>query len=121
MTPQEEGARKRRLVSIDASIPHDLVGVPENSRATLKGFEWLQGGLTDPAVNAKVKGHRGIAEKLDCTLAQLAIAWCAKNPRVSTVITGASSVEQVKENLKALKIVSKLTPDVLKTIDAAIA
>ena len=68
--------------------------------------------LTDPERNEKVRGLAGVAEELDCTLAQLAIAWCAKNPHVSTVITGASRVEQVHENLGALDVLPKLTDDV---------
>ena len=58
-----------------------------------------------------------IARDLGATTAQLAIAWVAKNPHVSTVITGASSVKQLKDNLKAAEIIAKLTPDVLKRID----
>jgi voltage-dependent potassium channel beta subunit len=64
-----------------------------------------------------VEGLKPIAEKLGCSLAQLAIAWCAKNPRVSTVITGASRVEQVHENFKALEVIPKLTPEVLEEIE----
>ena len=95
-----------------------LDGVPEGSRATLPGYEWLGDLLTDPERNEKVRGLQSIAEELDCTLAQLAIAWCAKNPHVSTVITGASRVEQVHENLAALDVVPKLTDDVMARIDA---
>ena len=62
-----------------------------------------------------------IAKELDCSLAQLAIAWCAKNPHVSSVITGASRVEQVHENLAALEVMPKLTDEVLGRIDAAFA
>jgi aryl-alcohol dehydrogenase-like predicted oxidoreductase len=58
-----------------------------------------------------------IAEELDCTMAQLAIAWCLKNPNVSTVITGASNQKQVIENMKALDLVEKLTDDVMEKID----
>jgi aryl-alcohol dehydrogenase-like predicted oxidoreductase len=77
--------------------------------------------LTDADRNAKVRALQSIAKELDCTLAQLAIAWCAKNPHVSTVITGASRVEQVHENLAALDVLAKLTDDVLARIDAAVA
>ena len=94
-----------------------LDGVPEGSRATLPGYEWLADLLTDPERNEKVRGLRSIAEELDCTLAQLAIAWCAKNPHVSSVITGASRVEQVHENLGALDVLAKLTDDVMARID----
>jgi voltage-dependent potassium channel beta subunit len=94
-----------------------LDGVPEGSRATLPGYEWLRNLLTDPGRNEKVRSLRSIAEELDCSLAQLSLAWCAKNPHVSTVITGASRVEQVHENLGALDVLPKLTDDVLARID----
>ena len=88
-------------------------GVPEDSRAALPGYEWLRDLLTDPARNAKVRDLATVAERLECTLSQLAIAWCAANPNVSSVITGASRVEQVHENLGAKAVLPKLTPDVL--------
>jgi len=91
-------------------------GIPEGSRATLPGYEWLKDVLTDEARNAKVKELAGIADELDCTLSQLALAWCAKNPNVSTVITGASRVEQVQENMGALDVLPKLTDDVMARI-----
>ena len=69
-----------------------LDGVPEGSRATLPGYEWLRNMLTDPERNQKVRSLESLAKELGCTLAQLAIAWCARNPHVSTVITGASRV-----------------------------
>src|SRR6202158_829362 len=93
-------------------------GIPEGSRATLPGYEWLQGMLHDPRRNKKVKAFKELADKLECTLAQLALAWCAKNPHVSTVITGASRVEQVHENMKALDVIPPLDEEVLKQIDA---
>ena len=62
-----------------------------------------------------------VARELGCSLAQLALAWCARNPRVSTVITGASRVSQVQENMKAVAVIPKLTPQVLERIDAATA
>lgn len=91
-------------------------GIPEGSRAALPGYEWLRKHLTDPEKITKVKRLQPIAEALGCTLAQLSIAWCVKNPRVSTVITGASRVEQVYENLKALEIVPLLTDEVMTQI-----
>jgi aryl-alcohol dehydrogenase-like predicted oxidoreductase len=93
-----------------------LDGVPEGSRATLPGYEWLKGLLTDRERNEKVRSLQAIAKELDCSLAQLAIAWCAKNPHVSTVITGASRVDQVHENLGALEVLPKLTDDVLSAV-----
>lgn len=95
-------------------------GVPDDSRATLPGYEWLRDALTDQDRNAKVVKLADIAGRLDCTLAQLAIAWCASNPRVSTVITGASRVEQVHENLAALDVLDRLTPDLLAEIEGAV-
>ncbi len=92
-------------------------GIPDGSRAALPGYEWLQGMLTDERRNKKVKAFKEVADGLGCTLAQLALAWCAKNPRVSTVITGASRVEQVHENMKALEVIPLLDDDVLKKID----
>jgi voltage-dependent potassium channel beta subunit len=93
--------------------------VAADSRAGLPGYEWIKANVTDPAQNAKVRNLLPIAEELGCTLAQLSIAWCAANPRVSTVITGASRVSQVEENMKALDVLPLLTPDVLKRIDRA--
>jgi voltage-dependent potassium channel beta subunit len=95
-------------------------GVPEGSRATLPGYEWIRDLVTDPARNAVVRRLRDIATELDCTLAQLAIAWCAANPNVSTVITGATRPEQVEENLAALPVIDRLTPEVLARIDAIV-
>jgi voltage-dependent potassium channel beta subunit len=96
-------------------------GVPEGSRATLEGYEWLRDQVTDPAKNAKVRALRDVADDLGCTLAQLAIAWCAANPDVSTVITGASRPEQVSENMVALDVLDRLDDDVMARIDAAVA
>ena len=91
-------------------------GIPDGSRASLPGYEWLRDSLTDPARNAKVTELVAVAERLDCTLSQLAIAWCAANPHVSSVITGASSVEQVRENMGAKRVLAALTPEVLAEI-----
>jgi aryl-alcohol dehydrogenase-like predicted oxidoreductase len=94
-------------------------GVPSDSRGAIERMKFLVPSLTDKAKNAAVSELEPIAKDLGCTLAQLAIAWCAKNPRVSTVITGASRVAQVKENLKAKDVIAKLTPQVMDRIDAA--
>jgi voltage-dependent potassium channel beta subunit len=95
-----------------------LDGVPDGSRAMLDGYGWLKSMLTDPATNAAVRELKSVADELDCTLSQLAIAWCAHNPRVSTVITGASRVEQVRENLAAIDVLPLLTDDVVARMDA---
>ncbi|WP_114591575.1 potassium channel beta subunit family protein [Euzebya pacifica] len=94
-----------------------LDGVPEGSRATLPGYEWLQKMLTNEKTNAKVRELKTVADDLGCTLAQLSIAWCAKNPNVSTVITGASRPEQVTENMKALDVLADLDDEVMTRID----
>ena len=92
-------------------------GVPADSRADLPGYEWLRDRITDPAGIAVVKALAPVADDLGCSMAQLAIAWCVKNPNVSTVITGASRAAQVDENLKALEVVPKLTVDVMERIE----
>ena len=97
-----------------------LDGIPEGSRGALKGYEWLQKDLVNPGHAAKVRALMTVAESVGCTLAQLAIAWCVKNPHVTTVITGASRASQVSENLKALDVVPKLTPEVMARIEAAL-
>jgi voltage-dependent potassium channel beta subunit len=94
-----------------------LDGIPADSRAALPGYEWLADRLTDADANATVKELVAIADRLDCSVSQLAIAWCAANPNVSTVITGASRAEQVEENLGAMDVLPKLTDDVLAEID----
>jgi len=95
-------------------------GVPAGSRAALKGYEWLAERIVDPAKIAKVRQLVPIARDLDCTLAQLALAWCIKNPRVSTVITGATRPEEVIENMKAQDVAPRLTAEVLSRIDAVV-
>jgi voltage-dependent potassium channel beta subunit len=94
-----------------------LEGVPEGSRATLPGYGWLRDRLTDPEANRRVRELKQVADDLGVSLSQLSIAWCASNPHVSTVITGASRVEQVRENLGALDALARLTPDVRARID----
>jgi voltage-dependent potassium channel beta subunit len=93
-----------------------LEGIPDGSRASLPGYEWLKEELTNRARNEKVRTLRDVADELDCTLSQLSIAWCARNPHVSTVITGASSADQVRENMGALDVLPKLDDDVLARI-----
>jgi voltage-dependent potassium channel beta subunit len=95
-------------------------GVPPGSRATLPGYEWLRDYVTDPEANRKVRALKTIADELGATLAQLALAWCASNPHVSTVITGASRVQQVNENLAALDVLDRLTPEVLNRIESVV-
>jgi voltage-dependent potassium channel beta subunit len=96
-------------------------GIPQNSRAALEGNDWLQDDVTDEEKLVKVQALDPIASELGCTLAQLALAWCLKNPYVSTVITGASRVEQVQENMKASEVARKLTPEITERIDSIFA
>jgi voltage-dependent potassium channel beta subunit len=95
-------------------------GIPKDSRLGLPGMEWLKDVLTAPR-NEAVKRLSSIAQALGATTAQLALAWCARNPNVSTVITGASRPEQLKENLKALDVLPKLTSGVLAKIEEAVS
>ena len=98
-----------------------LEGIPKGSRLDLEGYEWLRKqfeGEEAQLKNEKVRQLMPIAEELGCTMAQLALAWCLKNPNVSTVITGASRPSQVEENMKALDVVDELTADVMDRIEA---
>lgn len=92
-----------------------LDGVPEGSRAENVG--WLRDALTDEGANAKVRRLKEIADDIGCTLAQLAIAWTASNPNVSSVITGASRVAQVHENMDALDVMTDLTEERIEAIE----
>ena len=94
-----------------------LEGIPEDSRGTLAGFEWLRPNFEDSRSNEKVRALKAIADDLGCPLAQLAIAWCACNPNASTVITGASRVEQLKENLRSLDMLERLDDEVMWRIN----
>jgi voltage-dependent potassium channel beta subunit len=97
-----------------------LDGIPEGSRASLPGYGWLGERLGDKTANDQVRRLVPIADELGCTLSQLAIAWCAANTDVSTVILGASRVEQVQENLGALDVLGRLDGDLLDRIDRAL-
>ena len=95
-------------------------GIPKDSRAALQGYEWLREDLESDEWRQrieKVKELTKLARELGCSMAQLALAWCLKNPDVSTVITGASRKEQVIENMKALGVAQQLTPDVMEGIE----
>ncbi|HVM10521.1 MAG TPA: aldo/keto reductase [Acidimicrobiales bacterium] len=95
-------------------------GVPEGSRAALQGYGWLKDRVTDADLNAKVKELKAIADELNCSVGQLAIAWCAANPNVSTVILGASRLEQLRENLGAVDVIARIDDDVKNRIEAAV-
>lgn len=92
-------------------------GIPADSRGAMENMGFLREQLTDRAKNEAVAQLETLARELGGTVAQLAIAWCAKNPNVSTVITGASRVGQLQGNLKAAELLPRLTPDVLARID----
>lgn len=99
-------------------------GIPADSRMNLPGYEWLRDRLQSERGQqqlAAVRELAAIADELGTSLPKLAIAWCLKNPNVSTVITGASRPEQVVENMQAMDVVPQLTDDVLKKIDDAIS
>ena len=95
-------------------------GVPEGSRAALEGYEWLRDRLTDADALGRVEALRPIAERLGCTMSQLAIAWCTRHPMVSSVITGASRVEQVRENFESLQVMEALDDAIAEEMVAAI-
>ncbi len=98
-------------------------GIPEDSRMNLPGYEWLRKMLTSEEGQKRLQSVKElvpIAEELGTTMPKLAIAWCLKNPNVSTVITGASKVSQVEENMKALEVVPQLTDDVMEKIEAVL-
>lgn len=96
-----------------------LEGIPAGSRGALAGYEWLHEKLTDADLNAKVRALKDVADGLGCSLAQLAIAWCAHNPQVSSVITGASRPSQVVENMAAVEVLRRLDDETLQRIEAA--
>lgn len=87
-------------------------GIPEGSRGALAGYEWLRDRLSDDAAIARVERLRPIADRLGCSMAQLAIAWCTRHPMVSTVITGASRPDQVRDNFAALEVIGAITDEV---------
>ena len=93
-------------------------GPAEGTRATLKDYDWLKEQI---ARDVKLRGPKveelgAIAKELGLSLAVFSIAWCLKNPNVSTVILGASKVPQLVENLQAVDAQEKLTPDVMKRV-----
>jgi aryl-alcohol dehydrogenase-like predicted oxidoreductase len=98
-------------------------GIPQGTRITMEGYEWLREDFENDSAKQgieKVKQLTPIAENLGMTMAQMAIAWCLKNPNVSTVITGASTPQQVSENMHALDFVEKLTQDVMDQIESVL-
>ncbi|MCB0263103.1 MAG: aldo/keto reductase [Calditrichaeota bacterium] len=98
-------------------------GIPDGTRLSLPDYEWLKKRILSEEGQKnidKVRKLEPIANDLGISLPQLALAWCLKNPNVSTVITGASKPEQVTENMKTLDVVSKLTDDVMEKIETVL-
>ena len=93
-----------------------LEGIPDDSRAALPGYEWLRKRMVESDRGQermdRVRKLQPIAEELGTSLSKLAIAWCLLNPNVSTVILGASKVEQLEENLQAIEVLPLLTDDI---------
>ncbi|MFC4263076.1 potassium channel beta subunit family protein [Ferruginibacter yonginensis] len=92
-------------------------GVPKNSRLALKGFEWLKDKVLQEDSIKKVKKIAALAQTLGVSTAALSIAWCIKNPHVTTAILGATKKQQLVENLKALEVLPLLTPAVMEQIE----
>jgi voltage-dependent potassium channel beta subunit len=98
-------------------------GIPADSRMNLEGYEWLRKMLESDEGQKRLQSVRElvpIAEELGTNMARLAIAWCLKNPNVSTIIMGASKVSQLEDNLQALDLVAQLTDDVMEKIEAVL-
>ncbi len=96
-------------------------GIPSDSRGSLEGYEWLRSRFEGDEATAhieKIRKLEPISRELECTMAQLAIAWCLKNPNVSTVITGASRPQQVTENMKALAVSEKVDEGIMERIES---
>ncbi len=130
---EREYARLHREIGLGTTIWSPLAsglltgkysrGIQPGTRATLQGYEWLRSRFEGEQARQqieKVDRLKPIADELGCSLAQLALAWCLRNPNVSTVITGASRAEQVRENMLALDVASQLTDEVMGRIDAVL-
>jgi voltage-dependent potassium channel beta subunit len=97
-------------------------GIPEDSRMNLPGYEWLRELMENEEGQKKLEGARrmkGVADKLGVSMTHLALAWCLKNPHVSTVILGATKIEQLQENLAALDVLPRITAEVQAELEAA--
>ncbi|KAM4564647.1 voltage-gated potassium channel subunit beta-3-like isoform 2-T2 [Fundulus diaphanus] len=96
-------------------------GVPQSSRAAIKGYSWLQERLhSDEGKKqlSKIRELHLLADRLNCTAAQLAIAWCLRSEGVSSVLLGVSNTEQLLENLGSLRVLTQLTPPLIGEMDA---
>ncbi|HNP36321.1 MAG TPA: aldo/keto reductase [Woeseiaceae bacterium] len=92
-------------------------GIPADSRGAMENMGWLQEQLTDKARLRKVAELQPLAREIGASLAQFSLAWCLQNPHVSSVLTGASRVGQLEENLTALNFIDKFTPDLMAAVD----
>ncbi len=91
--------------------------MPNKHRFKIKGYEWLKDDLLNPEFSKKIEIIHDLAQKMKVSMSQLSIAWCMKNPNVSTVILGASKKSQLKENLGSLEVFEKLTPEIISILD----
>jgi len=94
-----------------------LDGFPDGTRLGIEGMDWLKNRVLREERIEQVRKIKTIADELGISLVKLSLAWCLKNPHVSTVILGASKVKQLKENLEAINIVPMLTEEVMTSID----
>lgn len=92
-------------------------GVPKNTRLTMKGMDWLKEKIISEEKIEKVKKLTKLAEEIGTNTARLSLAWCLKNPNVSTAILGASKAEQVKDNLKSIEVIPLLTEEIMQKIE----
>ncbi len=95
-------------------------GIPEGSRLAIEGFGWLKEKHLQDEKIEKVKRLQSVADKLECTMAALSIAWCIKNPNVTTAILGATKKEQLYDNLNSLEILPKLSAEIMEEIEGII-
>ena len=94
--------------------------VPDDTRINRPGMEWLKESMTGELAKPKIeiaKQLGNLAQEIGTNLPRLALAWCLKNPNVSTVITGASKLEQLVDNIQAIEVVEKITPEILEKIE----
>lgn len=131
---EKEYARLYREIGLGTTIWSPLAsglltgkynkGIPAGTRVSLPGYEWLRQRVEGEEAQRnieKVKQLVPVADELGCSMAQLALAWCLKNPNVNSAITGASRASQVVENMKALEVLPKLTSDVMERIETILA
>ncbi|MDX1554807.1 MAG: aldo/keto reductase [Xanthomonadales bacterium] len=92
-------------------------GIPQGSRGSLENMQWMRERLTDREKHRQVAALQPIAQEMGASLAQFSLAWCLQNPHVTSVITGASRVDQVIENMKAVEFVDRFSPELMVRID----